>query len=113
MRGAKAEKGFEPPVARRGRYAAGENPRDTRVTFLISGADKKRIYARAKREGGSVADYIRAAVESYDPAAAEEEAKLRALLDVFAVTHRETLDALDATDRKLDRLIEKLAAASR
>lgn len=113
MQEAKARKGLEPPVGRRGRRAAGENPRDTRVTFLISSADKKRIYARARREGGSVADYIRAAVEGYDPGAAEEEAKLRALLDVFAATHRETLDALDATERKLDGLIEKLVAASR
>ncbi len=95
------------------RRSKSEPPQDARITFVISGAAKKRIYGRAKREGGSVADYIRSAIDGYDPSAAEEEAQLRALLEVFNVTHRETLEALDSTEAKLDNLIAKLDAASR
>jgi hypothetical protein len=63
----------------------------------------------------SMAEFVRCAILRDDAPDDErgEEAELRALLDVFAVTHAETLEQLDRTDRALDDALAYFAAKQR
>jgi hypothetical protein len=63
----------------------------------------------------STAEFLRRAILRDDAAADErkEEAEMRALLDVFAVTQAETLEQLDRTDRALDHALAYCEANER
>jgi hypothetical protein len=63
----------------------------------------------------STSEFMRRAILRHDAADDErkEEAELRALLDVFALTHAETLEQLDRVDRALDDALAYFAAKER
>ncbi len=83
-----------------------------RLIVPISPADKKKVEKKAKSRHMSTAEYVRRAVLRDDLGEEEqrEEAELRALMEVFAVTHAQTLEQLDRTDRTLDRVLAYFAA---
>ncbi len=83
-----------------------------RLIVPISPADKKKVEQKARLRRMSTSEFVRRAVLRDDPSDEErrEEAELRALLDVFAVTHAETLEQLDRTDRALDQALAYFAA---
>jgi hypothetical protein len=83
-----------------------------RLIVPISPADKKKVEKKAKSRHMSTAEYVRRAVLRDDIGEDEqrEEAELRALLEVFTITHAETLEQLDRTDRTLDMVLGYFAA---
>jgi hypothetical protein len=86
-----------------------------RLIVPISPADKKAVEKKARSRQMSMAEFVRCAILRDDAPDDErgEEAELRALLDVFAVTHAETLEQLDRTDRALDDALAYFAAKQR
>ena len=73
------------------------------MVVLMSPREKAALESKARRAGRiSAGELVRRAVAAYDESADGDAAELRALLDVMATTHAETLRRLEATERKLD-----------
>ncbi len=83
-----------------------------RLIVPISPSEKTAVEKKVHSGKMSTAEFVRRAVVHYDPNEEElrEEAELQALLEVFAVTHAETLDQLDRTDRALDKVLAHFAS---
>ncbi len=83
-----------------------------RLIVPISPADKKTVEKKARLRRLSTAEFVRRAILRDDAPDDErrEEAELRALLDMFSLTHAETLEQLDRTDRALDEALAYFAA---
>jgi hypothetical protein len=83
-----------------------------RLIVPISPSGKKAVAKKAASRHMSMAEYVRRAVLRDDPPDLEqqEEAELRALLEVFAATHAQTIEQLGRTDRALDAVIAHFAA---
>jgi hypothetical protein len=86
-----------------------------RLIVPISPADKKTVEKKASARRISTAEFVRRAVLNYDPQdeSTQEEAELRALLEVFHGTHARTLEQLDRTDRALDAALAHFAGKAR
>ena len=85
-----------------------------RLIVPISPAEKKAVEQKASSQHISTAEFVRRAVLQYDPRNQDqqEEAELRALLDVFADTRASTLAQLEKTDRALDAAFAYFAGKS-
>ncbi len=82
-----------------------------RLIVPISAEDKKLVSAKAARLGKlSTAEFVRRAVVAYEPADAEAERELAALLMAFAGLHAETIAQLDRTDAALDRCLAQIGS---
>jgi cytoplasmic iron level regulating protein YaaA (DUF328/UPF0246 family) len=83
-----------------------------RLIVPISPADKEKVEKKASARHMSTAEFVRRAILRDDLLDEErqQEAELRALLEVFAVTHAETIEQLDRTDRALDKALAYFAA---
>jgi hypothetical protein len=75
-----------------------------RLVVPVSLADKQSVERKASAGHMSMAEFARRALLRDDPGEDDNviEAELRALLDVFHVSHQQTLDQLERTDRALD-----------
>lgn len=83
-----------------------------RMVVLMSPREKAALEAKARRAGKiSAGELVRRAVAAYDEGAGDEASELRTLLDVFATTRRETLQRLEAAERKLDETLAALAGS--
>lgn len=81
-----------------------------RLIVPISPEDKRLVSDRAKRLGKiSVAEFVRRAALSYDPAESAVEAELRTVLPELDRVHEATLEQLDRTDRALDAALAHFA----
>ncbi|HWK46896.1 MAG TPA: hypothetical protein VNT30_19405 [Stellaceae bacterium] len=85
-----------------------------RLIVPISSAEKQAVEKKAIAEKISTAEFVRRAILHYDPDKADQdvEAELRAVLEVFTLTHQQTLAQLDRTDVALDRALAHFAAKS-
>ncbi len=84
-----------------------------RLIVPISPHDKKLVEQRAARAGKlSVAEFVRRAALSYEPADPATEQELRQLLDGFDALHESTLAQLDRTDAALDRALAHFARSA-
>jgi hypothetical protein len=80
-----------------------------RMVVLMSPQEKAALEAKARRAGKiSAGELVRRAVAAYDDLALTEAEELRTVLDQFSRTHAETLQRLDATERKLDETLAAL-----
>jgi hypothetical protein len=86
-----------------------------RLIVPISPADKRMVERKASSGKMSTAEFVRRAVQRYDPREGEdrEAAELRSMLDVFTALHAETLEQLDRTDAALDAALEYFMAKQR
>jgi hypothetical protein len=78
--------------------------------ILMSPVERAALDAKARALGVSAGEVVRRAVEAFELGTQEEEAELRALIDVFNELHPETLRIADECHRKV---AETLAAPSR
>jgi siroheme synthase (precorrin-2 oxidase/ferrochelatase) len=72
--------------------------RNERVTVLLEPSAKARLEARAAAHQMSTSEFIRRAIESYDPAASSDE------LEVLAAELSAALERIDAKLRRFDRV---------
>ena len=80
-----------------------------RMVVLMSPQEKAALEAKARRAGRiSAGELVRRAVAAYDDRTLTEAEELRTVLDQFSRTHAETLQRLDATERKLDETLTAL-----
>ena len=80
-----------------------------RLIVPISPSEKRAVARKAAAEKLSMAEFVRRAILRYDSRseASNEEAELKALLEVFKQVHAETLQQLDRTDAALDAVLAR------
>jgi hypothetical protein len=84
-----------------------------RLTLLISPADKALIHERAAQMGVSASEFVRRAVELFDPADAAALAELETLLpELEAMAGRLEREKVDQPRRSAERDAERLYYAS-
>ena len=85
-----------------------------RVVVLMSPEERQSLDRKVARHGKiSAGELVRRAADAYDEDALREAAELREMIDLLEISHRGTLDQLDAPERKLDETIAYLQTSNR
>lgn len=82
-----------------------------RVVVLMTPAEKRSLERKAKASRLSTGELVRRSVEAFD--ARLTDGAVVALLDTFATSHRESLQALDRAEKELAETRAYFAAKRR
>jgi hypothetical protein len=86
-------------------------PATERVTTLMNPAEKAALEAKAKQAGVSVGEFVRRAVDCFDPEEAAALAELSALADQLKRSNRDASDALDRALASVELTRKQLGAS--
>jgi hypothetical protein len=84
-----------------------------RKQFLISPSQIKKLDRIARREGTSVAEIVRVAIDTYDPNIATfTDLDAPELMDLVSTRLKEAIASTRKANRTIDRALKKLAKRS-
>lgn len=89
--------------------AKAASPATERVVVLMSKKDKAQLERKAREAGLSIGEYVRRAVDSYEPELGETAA-LELMVRLLESSNIETGKALDQAERALDDVLAHFAA---
>jgi Arc/MetJ-type ribon-helix-helix transcriptional regulator len=83
-----------------------------RVVVLMAPSEKRSLVGRARHRGMNVSEFVRRAIDRYDPDAEEEAAQLAALCAELHASNAAAADALDRAEAAVKRALSGGEGAS-